>query len=127
MTNQPEIHDGEWLVLQIKALDGCERTKDQVLSILRGMAGRRVSLHHRQLVIPARVRRAVELLDAGRDTVQVRDALINGGLCASRQTANRTIHAALAERCRRNAESLMSSADQFTAVVTRNSLTGDDD
>lgn len=127
MTTPPEIHDGEWLVLQIKALDGCERTKEQVLNILRGMAGRRVSLHYRQLVIPARVRRAVELLDAGRTTVQVRDALIAGGLCTSGKMASRTIHAALAERCRRNAESLMACADQFAAVVTRNSLTGDED
>ena len=118
-----EITDAEWLMLQIERVDGCERTKQAVKDILRGMVGTRLTISRRAAVAPARMEHAIRLLDAGNSVAQVRDAIM-ARECCSRPSAYRVISAALSERGKRHP---LATADQFRAAVTRLTVTGDPD
>lgn len=92
--------DIEELLARINEIRGCEQTKRRVVELLRSMAGRRLRLRRRVLLLPVRIGLASNLLDAHMPTNEARDALCER-LNVSRRTAQRLVREARAVRADR--------------------------
>ena len=103
-----EVTDLEWFLLEVERMDGCERTKAQLIQLIKSLAGRSIYLSYRALVRPDQVRRARELLDAGNPMPLVRDRLCELYDCCPR-TAYNLIGKAIRERGQQRAETMRRS------------------
>jgi len=92
-----EVSELEWLLLEIQRIDGCQRTKDAVLTLIKAQAGKVIRFTYRVLTRPDHVQRARQLLDAGNCTPTVRDALVVAYGCSTRH-AYHLIQEALNQR-----------------------------
>lgn len=105
MHTMPISDDGptpiQWLLAELDALPGCQVTKARVLALLRKMAGQRLQLTRRDLVVAERVRLALRMLDSGLTATQTRHQLAARCHC-SRYTAERAVKEALIQRRDRN-------------------------
>ena len=79
-----EVSELQWFLTELERIDGCERTKAQVLRLVKRLEGQVIRFTHRELSRPDRVRRARELLDAGNCKTTVRDALVRSYGCSPR-------------------------------------------
>jgi len=87
----------QWFLSELDRRPGCERTKDMVRDLLRGMAGQRLFITRRELLQPERLRAARALLDAGFTPTEARREMV--ARCGfSRDTAERVVGTALRER-----------------------------
>lgn len=87
----------QWLLAELDALKGCDRTKEGVRVILRSMVGQRVYVTRRDLVQPAQQAVARRLIDTGFSTTEARDEL-RARLGVSERTAQRLVANALHAR-----------------------------
>ena len=88
---------GQWLLLELQTLPGCEDTKARVFELLRRFAGQRLRLTRRDLVQPDRERAASAMLAAGLTATEARRRLA-GLYEVSQDTAERIMSKALSER-----------------------------
>ena len=87
----------QWLLIELEALPGCQVTKARVLALLRRMAGQRLQLRRRDLLLAERVRLASVLMDSGLTVTETRHQLAARCQC-SRDTAERAVKQALINR-----------------------------
>lgn len=87
----------QWFMAELDRRPGCERTKEMVRELLRGMTGQRLFVTRRDLLQPERLRAARALLDAGFTPTEARREMV--ARCGfSRDTAERVVGTALRER-----------------------------
>ena len=78
--------------------DNDEFTHRGVINILHRMAGSTLYLAKRDLQNPLQIKVALGLLLSGAKLPEIRDRLVSGGYCNSRNAAYRVIQKALDER-----------------------------
>lgn len=100
-----EVSDLEWFLLEIQRIDGCERTKEKLMALVKAQAGRVIRFTSRALTRPDQVQRARELLEAGNPMPVVRDRLCALYHCAPR-SAYRLIEKALQQRGKERAHAM---------------------
>ena len=93
-----EISDLQWLLLEIERIDCDHDAKRMVIGVIRNMAGCTLYLAKSVLVDPVKIATARSMLDVGATVSDVRDRLLAGGYCRSRNAAYRVITKALNQR-----------------------------
>lgn len=83
-----EASDLEWFLSEIRRINGCERTKEAILGVVKAQAGKVIRFTRRDLVRPTQVIRARQLLDAGNSRATTRDRLRSELGCSTRQAYN---------------------------------------
>lgn len=87
----------QWMLSELDSIKGCDRTKQAVREVLRGMVGQRVYITRRDLVQPAKKLVARRLIETGFTAPEARAELV-ARLGVSRRTAERLVSDALAAR-----------------------------
>lgn len=100
-----EVSDYQWLLLEIRRIDGCEATKAKVVRLLEAQAGRVIRFRHKDITRPGQVQRARQLLEAGEPTPVVRDRLCAQYGCGT-VTAYTLIKKAIDQRGQERAQAM---------------------